>query len=358
MSSARMVFGCVLSVVMAGGFVTGGTAAGAPGQQITVTSTLDLAAVDPLSGECRTASGVCTLRAAVQAANARPGSTIVVPEGVYRLTIAPNGWLTNGPLIDPQTGDLAITAPTTIHGAGRDKTTIAGTGLDRLILTAADAEITDLTLTGGVSAQHEIPFYSTGGGAIANNADLTLSRVRIAGNRAGYGGGVFNIPTSDMHMTDSVVEGNIAGSAGGIRCDSTCTIVDSVIRGNRAENPGEWWRPGGFAGHGGGIDVKGIGSVTVIRTVIVDNFASDNGGGLNIAAGYLDTLPDGVSDSAGISVTTVHLDGSTIARNTIGAGLNNCNAEFSAIVSDGANTSDDSSCGLTRSDDHIGPYPD
>ncbi|MFC9473012.1 hypothetical protein ACFTS5_12570 [Nocardia sp. NPDC056952] len=329
----------------------------APGQQVTVTSTLDLAAADPLSGECRTASGECTLRAAVQAANVRPGSTIVVPEGVYRLTIAPNGWLTNGPLIDPQTGDLAIIAPTAIHGAGRDKTTISGTGLDRLFLTTADAEITDLTLTGGVSAQHEIPFYNTGGGAIANTANLTLSRVRIAGNRAGYGGGVFNIPTADMRMTDSIVEDNIAGSAGGIRCDNTCTITDTVVRNNRAQNPGEWWRPGGFAGHGGGIDVKGIGAVTLIRTTIVDNFASDNGGGLNSAAGYLDTLPDQVSDSLGVSVTSIHLNGSTIARNTIGAGRNNCNTEFATIVSDGANTSDDNSCGLTRSDDHVGPYP-
>ena len=47
---------------------------------------------------------------AVAKANANPGSTIVVPPGTYRLSIAPTG------LDDNSTGDLNVTAATTILG--------------------------------------------------------------------------------------------------------------------------------------------------------------------------------------------------------------------------------------------------
>ncbi|MFD8247903.1 CSLREA domain-containing protein [Nocardia sp. NPDC059691] len=76
-----------LAVGTAGGFPGTAHADGAPGGDtpvvITVDTTADETAADPGSGLCRTASGTCTLRAAVQVANARPGSTIVVPVGRY-----------------------------------------------------------------------------------------------------------------------------------------------------------------------------------------------------------------------------------------------------------------------------------
>ncbi|MGF0174243.1 hypothetical protein ACQF36_28105 [Streptomyces sp. Marseille-Q5077] len=76
---------------------------------------------DASDGICRTATGTCTLRAAVMAANAQPGSTIELPAAHYRLTIPPNPDQLNGRTADPTKGDLNVLEPTTIRGAGRGR---------------------------------------------------------------------------------------------------------------------------------------------------------------------------------------------------------------------------------------------
>src|SRR5437588_4239553 len=54
----------------------------------TVSSTLD-ATVASINGICATAGGVCTLRAAIQEANAHSGDDIInLPPGTYTLSIA------------------------------------------------------------------------------------------------------------------------------------------------------------------------------------------------------------------------------------------------------------------------------
>src|SRR5438128_7834324 len=88
----------------------------------TVNDTAD--AVDAvLDGNCATAGGTCTLRAAIQEANAHPGAdTIMVPAGTYLLTI-------EGRDEDAAvTGDLDITDDLTITGAGADRTILDATG--------------------------------------------------------------------------------------------------------------------------------------------------------------------------------------------------------------------------------------
>src|SRR5438128_549402 len=57
-----------------------------------VNSTTDAVDVQPGNGSCATSTGKCTLRAAIQEANALPGAdTIIVPAGTYALTIAGSG---------------------------------------------------------------------------------------------------------------------------------------------------------------------------------------------------------------------------------------------------------------------------
>jgi CSLREA domain-containing protein len=58
----------------------------------TVDSTVDLPDASPGDGSCAAVGGACTLRAAVQEANAlRPSrDTVVLPAGTYTLTIPPN----------------------------------------------------------------------------------------------------------------------------------------------------------------------------------------------------------------------------------------------------------------------------
>ena len=55
----------------------------------TVNSTDDLPDTNPASGTCHTAANTCTLRAAVMQANrsSGAGATIILPPGVYTLTI-------------------------------------------------------------------------------------------------------------------------------------------------------------------------------------------------------------------------------------------------------------------------------
>ncbi|MFI2280818.1 hypothetical protein [Nocardia beijingensis] len=57
-------------------------------------------------------------------ANARPGSTIVVPVGRYILARPHDPQKVQGCNADPTTGDLNLTAPTVLRGAGRDRTVL------------------------------------------------------------------------------------------------------------------------------------------------------------------------------------------------------------------------------------------
>src|SRR5947207_2144871 len=66
-----------------------GVAAFADAKSFAVNSTSDAVDANPGNGVCETTAGngVCTLRAAIQEANATPGSNdIIVPAGTYALT--------------------------------------------------------------------------------------------------------------------------------------------------------------------------------------------------------------------------------------------------------------------------------
>ncbi|MFF3246399.1 choice-of-anchor Q domain-containing protein [Streptomyces sp. NPDC002870] len=316
---------------------------------LTVDSTADAVDADPSDGLCRTATGTCTLRAAVMAANARPGSTIELPAGHYRLTIPPNPDLLNGRTADPTKGDLNILEPTTIQGAGARGTVIDAGGIDRVFRMGADTSLSDLTITGGDAKQREVPFTDPGGGGIANSKNMTLRRVTVTGNRAGYGGGIFNIPDSHLTLTDSTVSRNTAGEAGGIRFDDTGTVVNSTIADNRVTD--DWDRPGSLAGYGGGIDIRGTGRVDIRNSTIAGNTATDGGGGINIAPAYLDSLPRPVTDTVNLPLGHLSLQNTIIAGNTIGTTTSDCKNVFATIDSLGNNLDSGNSCHLTAEGD-------
>ncbi|MEU6827156.1 hypothetical protein ABZ894_00750 [Nocardia beijingensis] len=184
----------------------------------------------------------------MQVANARPGKTIVVPAGRYVLAIPPDPQKVQGCNADPTTGDLNRTAPTALRGAGRDRTVLDANGIDRVLSIASLVTVAGLTVTGGVTAPHEIPFYDTGGGGIAHSSNLVLDDVVVRGNSAGYGGGIFNVPGSDSHTENTIITGNTSGEAGGVRCDNTCTFTDSTISDNHVINCGKWFAPGNSPG--------------------------------------------------------------------------------------------------------------
>ncbi|MEW2085537.1 choice-of-anchor Q domain-containing protein [Streptomyces sp. NPDC005283] len=330
--------------------------------EFTVDTMSDAVDADPSDGRCRTASGACSLRAAVMAANAQPGSTITLPPGHYRLTIPPDPRLINGDHPDPTTGDLNVAAPITIKGSAARTTVIDANHLDRAFRMQADSRLSDLTITGGVTAQRELPITDTGGGAIANGHHMTLRRVTVTGNSAGYGGGIFNIPGSHLDLIDSTVSKNVSGEAGGIRFDATGTVTNSTIADNRVTNPGD--RPGSLAGYGGGIDIRGRGPVEILNSTIIGNRSSDGGGGINIAPAYLDSLPAPIPDVIDLPLGRMTLRNSIVAGNTVDGAPANCKKAFATIESRGHNLDGDGSCRLTGAGDLpsrtplIGPLAD
>lgn len=307
----------------------------------------------PGDGLCATAAGVCSLRAAVQESNATilfstnaftRTNVIILPAGHYRF-IEP-------PLIPTvvaegtsDAGMLSVLGSTNIRGAGARRTVIDGNGIDRVFGVGPNAllSIADVTIRGGTAS------------GIFNQGQLTVQRCLITENYSGYGGGIFNTPSSAAIIESSTISNNIAESeGGGIRFDAAGLVINSTIVGNRvlesccSDSTGD----GGSQGEGGGIDARGGGPVTIINSTIVNNHAVIGGGGINIATSYQGD-PGGLLDSLDEQVIgrPVELINTIIAGNSSTRGNANCKQTISRIYSLGGNVSDDDTCFLNQAND-------
>ncbi len=268
----------------------------APAAVFTVTSTLDAVDAAPGDGSCATASGTCTLRAAVQEADGHPGpDVIMMPAGFFQLTIY-------GPNEDvAATGDLDVYDPLEIHGAGMDLTVIDGNLGDRLFHTDNPLTLADLTLQQG---------RATFGGAVAAvfGAGMTVTRVRFVSNQSSAGpGGALSQTDGSLVVADSEFRGNyayggdggalafagtgnpsvsnttfsantaIGGDGGGANLQATGNV--SISGGLFARNAAYALVPGG---EGGGAFVTATGTVTVTGAQFIGNQAPEQGGGLEI----------------------------------------------------------------------------
>lgn len=362
-------------VVLAGALCFAGASAhAAHAADFVVNSTADAPDANPGDHVCITAAATCTLRAAVQEADASGGAnTVIVPPGRYRLTSAPSpeaGFPTEQ---DAGNGDLDITDDTlAVRGAGAGKTTIDGGGLDRVFSIGSNisASISDMTITGGDSTGGGTARGIAMGGAIYNVGTATLERLRLVGNKADGGGAVFSIPGSYITIRDSLLAHNSAFEAGAIRFDSGGELVNSTVTGNvlLPLPPGD---PANYAqqpkllvtladelsGYGGGIDHRGGNDLTIVNSTITGNHAIKGGGGLNSGQGYA-----AVSDQTAIA--RVRLLNTIVAGNTSSAGPGNCNVQDMIIESAGHNLDSDGSCFLTatgdlpRRDPLLGPLTD
>lgn len=201
------------------------TACAAGAAQLRVNDAFDDTDRAPGDGVCATRSGACTLRAAVQEANALDGADeIVLPAGGYELTLGGVGENAAA------RGDLDVTAPLVVTGAGATRTVIVSRGAGRLfdIRTPLRVTITGVALRGG-DATGEGPCGSTpfeGGGAVCGG-NVSISGCTIEDNSAAYGGGLFGAVT----ISESIVANNRAGFGGGI-VTGNGRITNSVIREN------------------------------------------------------------------------------------------------------------------------------
>lgn len=241
----------------------------------TVNTTVDAIDANIGDGNCSTAAGKCSIRAAIMEANSLGSATINVPAGNYALT------LTTG-ASDEAFGDLDIYVPVTITGAGASQTTIrqtVNTGLERVINIegAITVQISDLTITGGNAEGPEDDTLSDGGGGIEvlSGATVTLSGLIVKDNNARFGGGL-RCDNSTLTINNSSLTNNTSGqSSGGLDvylCNAT--VLDSLFSQNTAV---EW---GGAAG---GYEA----SLTVLRSTFQDNSAA-YGGAIAINTGSQD----------------------------------------------------------------------
>lgn len=291
----------------------------------------------------------CTLRDAINAANASSGDTISIPGGTYQLA---------------QSAAPQISSSMTLEGAGARTTTIKQTESHQGVLDVSSASATvtvdGVTITGGQAMGS--------GGGISSGGTLTLRNSTVTGNEAdgyttcvdppectmqfaqpGTGGGIYS--SGSLTIMNSTVSDNIAtpgsaasvtGSAwgGGIySIQSALRIVNSTVAGNSAQ--------GGIGfGAGGGIfTVAASGSALELASATIAANTASGGAGQGHAQGgnvYLDenngTLLSVVKDSI-------------VADGTGDSGAENCAG--GTLTSAGYNLEDHNQCGFGAAGDQV-----
>lgn len=273
---------CALSLVLV---LPSGAAA-----DFTVTAgTIDAPDISPPDGICDAEPGpatVCTLRAAVQSANANLVPDVIeIPPGIYPLTIP-------GTDDTGAAGDLDITTNLEIRGLGAGATITGNDAtdpVDRLIHVPSGSPavaLTNLTLKRGRAAG--ISATTLHGGAIkADSGSLTVTDSTITASTAlgdgAAGGGIYGGPaTTGVTLSRVTVSANSAalctgcdgGSGGGVEIDSSgpSTLTNVTITGNTAGTGA------GAGAVGGGLSHLAVNPVAVIGSTIASNSALGGGG--------------------------------------------------------------------------------
>lgn len=380
----------------------------------TVNSTVDAPDATVGDGICAAASGLCTLRAAIQEANATTGpSTITLPVGTYVLNVV-------GPGEDlAATGDLDIRQPLSIIGAGAASTVIDGYGSDRIFhkIGPIAVQLSGLTLRNGSvpHAPQSTAIKDGGGGGaiyISGGGSLTLSNVVVAGNiatsgaitiddggsltvnsstingnTASFGGGIYN--NGSVTIANTTISGNTASRSGGgiYVAKGSLSLRDSTISSNTAASPSvggggilvESVASAAITGsllssnaatnyNGGGIHSRG--SLSLVNSTLSGNSARNGGGGLCVGALCVNPPPTTTSSSATLSNATLsgnsadvqggailNTGGSVLVRNSILANSTtggNCAGQITSL---GYNLDSGQTCALNSPGDLAGVNP-
>jgi CSLREA domain-containing protein len=240
---------------------------------------------DSADGSC---DSHCSLREAVQAANAEDGpDVILLKTGTYTLSLPGAGDDLGA------TGDLDIRDDLTIVGRDAINTTIDGGALDRVLDVQAGSklELVDLAVTNGRTID------GTGGG-IRVFGELAMTRGVVFRNHAqsGSGGGIHGQGTdSKVTLVQSTVWANTSTvNGGGLSIEGTVEVINSTLSGNTAAN------------FGGGLYATSHSEGEVLNSTITTNNALQGGGVFVVSDPF-------------ISVTHPNFENSIIARN--GAGV-------------------------------------
>ena len=309
-------------------------------------------------------NGLLSLRQAIIDANksSKTADTIVLPAGHYTLTQA-------------GAGDLAITAPLTINGAGAGSTIVDAAGLYRVFeMSNVAVTLSGITIQGGNAVSTGSGVYPDWGGGIWSaylGGSLTVNNCVIAGNTAAYAGGGIFFSGGSLTLNNSVLSGNSAGSnGGGIANHGTMTVSNCTFSGNSAHGFGGgaiWNEPTATAtlqystlsgnsalNYGGGILNDSFGKLTVSYSTFSNNSASQGGGIANwdgTATVQYSTLSGNFASQGGgiFNYGTLTVSNSTLSGNSAFQGGGIYNYVGAVTVSDSIlshNSASDSGGGI------------
>ena len=238
-------------------FIAGllGTATSAPAVTFVVDTTADAPDASPGDGTCATASGGCSLRAAVQETNALAGAdTISLPAGLYLLTLGSDD--------TDLSGDLDVKDALTITGAGAAATIVDANHASRVFDVGPGSSsfaVSGVTIRNGDTT-------AFGGGVSAFfTAPVSLTDCVVTGNRADIGGGI--VALRGLSLTNTTVSDNSAVTAAGGLGTNGGTIRGSTFARNTVSGAG---------GVGRDILTSGAGTLTILNSTVEDeirNFA-------------------------------------------------------------------------------------
>ncbi len=300
-----------------------------------VNSTADAPDANTTDNVCATAANVCTLRAAIEQANASPGNDVITfASNVKTITLS-----LGTELLISNAGTLQI------NGPGADILTISGNNTNRIFHTElATVTIKGATLTAGKASSGNI-----GGGAVyANGGAVTFDGVHITQNIAGnnpsaesapgggvsfnggthvvqnstfsgnkafsYGGAIYN-NSGNLTITNSTFSGNTGYYFGGaIYNNGSLTLRSDTISNNTVDT--QCSNPNSCAGSGGGI-AHTVGALNIVNTIIAGNTSIRIGEAVPVGAPEIAFFGTGTVVSAGNNLIGDSANDSTNTQNAI-----------------------------------------
>lgn len=269
----------------------GGPALAATHYGFRVNTFQDTVDIHPASGKCSDSSGNCSLRGAVQAAEARGGAANITlgSPGTYTLSIPPSGD------DDASTGDLNLTTNVTFSPppGGGVATIMAAPGFgDRLfdIPAGVSPSVTfrgQLVLSGGTApaGQNGGAIQDLGGGPLTLSGGGRTGQLQIVNNSAVSGGGLYFDPSAggSLSMTLVTFSGNVATQNGGgldVEGDGSASLNRDTATGNQAQNGG------GLAAY---LSPGASGSLAIYGGWYNTNVAGSTGGGMDVSNTTVET---------------------------------------------------------------------
>ena len=254
--------------------------AGACPASFTVNDNGDVPDASPGNGVCATAGAVCTLRAAIQEANALTGCAGTID---INFSLSTPSMITLGSALP------SILHNININGLGANLLTVSGNNVTRIFTTTSSSTVSiiGLTLTGGNGAG---AIGNTLGGAIyVDGGTITLDGLHLTGNSTDIAAGVNFSGGANHRILNSTFSSNTAsgpnGACGGLHISGSSAVsllvANSTFSGN-SQTSG--------SGTGGAICASTNSSVRLQNVTISGNSAVFNGGGLSVAGGSTVTM--------------------------------------------------------------------